>query len=461
MNSLVTVLYIVAFALFIYGLMGLTGPKTAVRGNLIAAVGMGIALVATLLLPGMSNWLLIVIGIVIGTLVGVPSARQVKMTAMPQMVALFNGVGGGAVALIAWVEFRNDPGYAHHPVYFVVASLFSAIIGSISFWGSLIAFGKLQEILPGRPIGLGRAQIGLNVLLLVAAIALAVLVGLRGTSEWLIVGLLLAAAILGVMVVLPIGGADMPVVISLLNAFTGLSAAATGLALSNTAMIVAGMIVGASGSILTNLMAQAMNRSIPSIVAGGFGGGGTAVGATDGVDRTVRSTSAADAAIQMAYADQVIVVPGYGMAVAQAQHAVKDMAKILESKGVTVKYAIHPVAGRMPGHMNVLLAEADVPYDQLKEMDEVNDEFARTDVALVIGANDVTNPAARNDPGSPIHGMPILNVDEARNVIVLKRSMNSGFAGIDNPLFYSEKTALLFGDAKKSVTEVTEELKAL
>jgi NAD(P) transhydrogenase subunit beta len=461
MNSLVTVLYIIAFALFIYGLMGLTGPKTAVRGNLIAAVGMGIALVATLLLPGMSNWLLIVIGIVIGTLVGIPSARQVKMTAMPQMVALFNGVGGGAVALIAWVEFRYDPGYAHHPGYFVVASLFSAIIGSISFWGSLIAFGKLQEILPGRPIGLGRAQIGLNALLLVAAIALAVLVGLGGTSEWLIVGLLLAAAILGVMVVLPIGGADMPVVISLLNAFTGLSAAATGLALSNTAMIVAGMIVGASGSILTSLMAQAMNRSIPSIVAGGFGGGGTAVGATDDVDRTVRSTSAADAAIQMAYADQVIVVPGYGMAVAQAQHAVKDMAKLLESKGVTVKYAIHPVAGRMPGHMNVLLAEADVPYDQLKEMDEINDEFARTDVALVIGANDVTNPAARNDPGSPIHGMPILNVDEARNVIVLKRSMNSGFAGIDNPLFYSEKTAMLFGDAKKSVSEVTEELKAL
>ncbi|MBO0875573.1 MAG: NAD(P)(+) transhydrogenase (Re/Si-specific) subunit beta [Pseudonocardia sp.] len=461
MNTLVTALYIVAFALFIYGLMGLTGPKTAVRGNLIAAVGMGIALVATLLMPGVSNWVLIVIGIVIGTLLGVPSARQVKMTAMPQMVALFNGVGGGAVALIAWVEFRNDPGYAGHPGYFVVASLFSAIIGSISFWGSLIAFGKLQEIVPGRPIGLGRAQSALNLVLLVAAIVLAVLIGVGGSSQWLIVGVLLLAAVLGVMVVLPIGGADMPVVISLLNAFTGLSAAATGLALSNTAMIVAGMIVGASGSILTNLMAQAMNRSIPSIVAGGFGGGGTAVGGGPGGDRTVKSTSAADAAIQMAYAEQVVVVPGYGMAVAQAQHAVKDMAKLLEAKGVTVKYAIHPVAGRMPGHMNVLLAEADVPYDQLKEMDDINGEFNRTDVALVIGANDVTNPAARNDPSSPIHGMPILNVDESRNVIVLKRSMNSGFAGIDNPLFYDDKTSMLFGDAKKSVTEVTEELKAL
>jgi NAD(P) transhydrogenase subunit beta len=460
-NTLVTVLYIVAFGMFIYGLMGLTGPKTAVRGNQIAAVGMGVALIATLLVPGMSNWVLIVIGVVIGTLLGVPSARQVKMTAMPQMVALFNGVGGGAVALIAWVEFRDDPGYASHPGYFVVASLFSVIVGSISFWGSLIAYGKLQEIIPGKSIGLGRLQIVLNVLLLVAAIALAIVIGTGGTSEWLIVGILLIAAVLGVMVVLPIGGADMPVVISLLNAFTGLSAAATGLALSNTAMIVAGMIVGASGSILTDQMAKAMNRSIPSVIAGGFGGSGTAVGGGEDGDKTVKATSAADAAIQMAYADQVVVVPGYGMAVAQAQHAVKDMAKLLEAKGVTVKYAIHPVAGRMPGHMNVLLAEADVPYDQLKEMDDINDEFARTDVALVIGANDVTNPAARNDPSSPIHGMPILNVDQAHHIIVLKRSMNSGFAGIDNPLFYDDKTSMLFGDAKKSVSEVTEELKAL
>ena len=263
------------------------------------------------------------------------------------------------------------------------------------------------------------------------------------------------------MVVLPIGGADMPVVISLLNAMTGLSAAAAGLALNNTSMIVAGMIVGASGSILTNLMAKAMNRSIPAIVAGGFGGGGVAVGAGDDGDKHVKSTSAADAAIQMAYANQVIVVPGYGLAVAQAQHAVKDLASLLEGKGVPVKYAIHPVAGRMPGHMNVLLAEAEVDYDAMKDMDDINDDFSRTDVTIVIGANDVTNPAARNDPSSPIHGMPILNVDQSKSVIVLKRSMNSGFAGIDNPLFYAEGTTMLFGDAKKSVSEVADELKAL
>ncbi|MFR9804239.1 NAD(P)(+) transhydrogenase (Re/Si-specific) subunit beta [Pseudonocardia sp. RS010] len=463
LDVVVPLLYIVAFALFIYGLMGLTGPKTAVRGNKIAAVGMVIAVVATLLRVE-HNWVLIAVGLVVGAALGVPSARQVKMTAMPQMVALFNGVGGGAVALIAWSEFRETSGFVDTAAYVVVATLFAAVIGSVSFWGSLIAFGKLQEILPGRPMGLGRAQQAVNALLLLAAIVCAVIAGLGGAlwggGELWIVLVLVLAAVLGVMVVLPIGGADMPVVISLLNALTGLSAAAAGLALDNTAMIVAGMIVGASGSILTNQMAVAMNRTIPAIVAGGFGGGAAAA-SDDGVERTVKSTSASDAAIQMAYASQVIVVPGYGMAVAQAQHAVKDMAKLLEAKGVEVKYAIHPVAGRMPGHMNVLLAEADVAYDALKEMDEINDEFARTDVTLVIGANDVTNPAARNDPSSPIHGMPILNVDESRTVIVLKRSMNSGFAGIDNPLFYGERTSMLFGDAKKSVMEVTEELKAL
>jgi len=460
LDSLVPVLYIVAFALFIYGLMGLTGPKTAVRGNWIAAVGMAVAVIATLLQVEF-NWLLIVVGLVIGAVLGVPSARWVQMTAIPQMVALFNGVGGGAVALIAWSEFRTTAGFTDEPTYVIVASLFAAIIGSVSFWGSLIAFGKLQEILSGRPIGLGRAQQAVNGLLLLGAIVSAVLAGAGGASELWIVAVLVLAAALGVLVVLPIGGADMPVVISLLNALTGLSAAAVGLALDNTAMIVAGMIVGASGSILTNLMASAMNRSIPAIVAGGFGGTTTLPGVDDGVDRTVTSTSAADAAIQMAYASQVIVVPGYGMAVAQAQHAVKDMAKLLEAKGVEVKYAIHPVAGRMPGHMNVLLAEADVSYDALKEMDEINDEFSRTDVTLVIGANDVTNPAARSDSSSPIYGMPILNVDESRSVIVFKRSMSSGFAGIDNPLFYADNTSMLFGDAKKSVAAVAEELKAL
>ena len=473
MNYLVVLLYLVSFAMFIYGLMGLTGPKTAVRGNLIAAAGMAIAVVATLIaIRDTDHWPLIVAGLLLGVVLGVPPARLTKMTAMPQLVALFNGVGGGTVALIALAEFIDTEGFSAFKhgesptAHIVVASLFSAIIGSISFWGSLVAFGKLQEILPQRPIGLGKAQQALNALLLLGSIACAVVIGLgahpgEGVSLWWMIGVLGAAAVLGLMVVLPIGGADMPVVISLLNAMTGVSAAAAGLALNNTAMIVAGMIVGASGSILTNLMAKAMNRSIPAIVAGGFGGGGVAPTGGDGVDRTVKSTSAADAAIQMAYANQVIVVPGYGMAVAQAQHAVKDMAALLEKRGVPVKYAIHPVAGRMPGHMNVLLAEADVEYDAMKQMDDINDEFARTDVAIVIGANDVTNPAARSDASSPIYGMPILNVDKSRSVIVLKRSMRSGFAGIDNPLFYGDGTTMLFGDAKKSVSEVTEELKAL
>ena len=460
--ALIQSLYIIAFALFIYGLMGLTGPYTAVRGNLIAAAGMAIAVGATLLTPGMSNWWLILLGIAIGTAVGIPAARNVKMTAMPQMVALFNGVGGGAVALIAWVEFRQSDGFAHEPIYVSVASLFSALIGSVSFWGSNVAFGKLQEILPGRPLSIGRLQQPVNLILLLGTLACAVAIVVGGQSEWLIIGVLVGAAALGLMVVLPIGGADMPVVISMLNACTGLSAAAMGLALDNTALIVAGMIVGASGSILTNLMAKAMNRSIPAIVAGGFGGGGGSAGALVAAgDRTVRQTSAADAAIQMAFANQVIVVPGYGMAVAQAQHAVAEMAELLGGKGVAVHYAIHPVAGRMPGHMNVLLAEADVPYEQQKEMDEINGEFTRSDVTLVIGANDVTNPAARTDPNSPIYGMPILNVDESRSVIVLKRSMKPGFAGVDNALYFNPKTSMLFGDAKASVSEVTSELKSL
>ncbi|MEV0360395.1 NAD(P)(+) transhydrogenase (Re/Si-specific) subunit beta [Nocardia sp. NPDC050697] len=473
MDNLVNILYIISFALFIYGLMGLTGPKTAVRGNWIAAFGMGLAVVATLIaVRDTSNWILIVGGLVVGVVLGVPPAKYTKMTAMPQLVAAFNGVGGGTVALIAWAEFLDTSGFSNFKhgesptVHIIVGSLFAAIIGSISFWGSLIAFGKLQEILPGKPIGLGKLQQPLNLILLIVAVAAAVVIGLGasdgGAEWWWMVLLLVAAGILGLMVVLPIGGADMPVVISLLNALTGLSAAAAGLALNNTAMIVAGMIVGASGTILTNLMAKAMNRSIPAIVAGGFGGGGAAPGASgDGEQKSAKATSAADAAIQMAYANQVIVVPGYGMAVAQAQHAVKEMAALLEAKGVEVKYAIHPVAGRMPGHMNVLLAEAEVSYDAMKEMDDVNGEFNRTDVALVIGANDVTNPAAREDTASPIYGMPVLNVDQAKSVIVLKRSMNSGFAGIDNPLFYADHTSMLFGDAKKSVGAVTEELKAL
>ncbi len=456
------VLYILSFGLFIYGLSGLTGPKTAVRGNRIAAVGMALAVVATLLVDDLNNALIILLGVIIGTVVGVPAARQVKMTQMPQMVALFNGVGGGAVALIAWVEFRSSDGFADVPTYVAIFSVFAAIVGSISFWGSNIAFAKLQGLIDGKPVTIGALQTPLNALLALVAIGCGVAVIAGQNDEYLIITLLLAAAALGNLLVLPIGGADMPVVISLLNAFTGLSAAATGVALDNTALIVAGMIVGASGTLLTQQMATAMNRTITSVIAGGFGGTvEAAAGAVGAGGGTVRSTSASDVAIQMAYARQVVVVPGYGMAVSQAQHAVREMAKLLEDKGVAVKYAIHPVAGRMPGHMNVLLAEADVPYEQLKEMDDINGEFPRTDVSIVIGANDVTNPDARTKPDSPIYGMPILNVDESQSVIVLKRSMSSGYAGIDNPLFVNPKTSMLFGDAKKSIAEVTEELKAL
>jgi H+-translocating NAD(P) transhydrogenase subunit beta len=466
-GNFIDALYIVAFSLFIYGMSGLTGPRTAVRGNKIAAVGMVIAVVATLLtkgvLDGSSTPWLIALGLVLGTAVGIPAALNVKMTAMPQMVALFNGVGGGAVAIIAWIEYRHHfrVGLDFWQLKAEIPTLFAAIVGSISFWGSNIAFGKLQEILPGRPIKLPGQSI-INLVLLVICVGSAIVLAAGTHSQGLfILGILVAAAILGNMVVLPIGGADMPVVISLLNAFTGLSAAATGIALNNTAMIVAGMIVGASGTILTNLMAKAMNRSVPAIVAGGFGGAVAAPAAGGETGGTVRSTSAQDVAIQLSYARQVVVAPGYGMAVAQAQHAVRELERALEAKGVEVKYAIHPVAGRMPGHMNVLLAEADVPYDLLKEMDEINPEFTRTDVTLVIGANDVTNPAAKNEPGSPIYGMPILEVDRSGAVVVLKRSMASGFAGIDNPLFYDPKTSLLFGDAKQSVSEITSEVQAL
>jgi NAD(P) transhydrogenase subunit beta len=465
-SNFIDACYIVAFSLFIYGMSGLTGPRTAVRGNKIAAVGMAIAIIATLLTPhvlsGSSTPWLMALGLLIGIGVGVPAARNVHMTAIPQMVALFNGVGGGAVAIIAWIEYRHHFG-GTFALRIEIPSLFAAIVGSVSFWGSNIAFGKLQEILPGRPIKLPGQSFINGVLFTICVVSAVVLAAGTHSQALFIVGILLAAAALGNMVVLPIGGADMPVVISLLNAFTGLSAAATGVALNNTALIVAGMIVGASGTILTNLMAKAMNRSVPAIVAGGFGGAIAApAGGPGAEDRgPVRSTSAQDVAIQLSYARQVVIAPGYGMAVAQAQHAVRELEKALEKKGVTVKFAIHPVAGRMPGHMNVLLAEADVPYDLLREMDEINPEFPRTDVTLVIGANDVTNPAAKNEPGSPIYGMPILEVNGSGSVIVLKRSMASGFAGIDNPLFYDPKTAMLFGDAKQSVSDITSEVQAL
>jgi NAD(P) transhydrogenase subunit beta len=436
-------LYILAFSLFIVDLRLMNHPRTARRGNMIGAVGMGIAVIATLLIKSVGDYGLIALGVAVGTAAGVPAARSVKMTAMPQMVALFNGVGGGAVALISFVEYREWLAAGGNPALdALIPALFAAIIGSVSFWGSNIAFGKLQELLPGRPIQLPGQQF-INGGLLAVCVGCAIAIASGTESEGLFLVILVAAAVLGNMFVLPIGGADMPVVISLLNAFTGLSAAAAGLALDNVALIVAGMLVGASGSILTMLMAEAMNRSIANIFKGGFGGGGTI--AADSEGKSVRSTDPADVAIQLAYANRVAVVPGYGLAVAQAQHTVRELAKELEKRGVDVAYAIHPVAGRMPGHMNVLLAEADVPYEQLREMDDINPELPQTDVALVIGANDTVNPEA---------GMPIIEVGNTGSVIVLKRSMNTGFAGIDNPLFYADNTSLLFGDAKESVQKV-------
>jgi len=461
-GSLATALYIASFSLFIFGVRRGTHPTTAKQGNLIAACGMAIAVATTLLLDGIGNWGLIVLGLAIGTAVGVVASVRVQMTAMPQMVALYNGVGGGAVALIAWSELRHGLALGEEiPLDTMVPVLFSAVIGSISFWGSNIAFGKLQGLIPGQPIKVPGQQV-LNALLLVGVVAACIVLGATNDdpSQALFIAVLIGAALLGNLVVLPIGGADMPVVISLLNAFTGLAAAAAGFALDNVALIVAGTLVGSSGTILTLEMATAMNRSVPNILFAGFGALPEAA-AGGGEERPHRSVSAQDAAIALAYADSVVIVPGYGMAVAQAQHAVKEMVDELERRGVTVNYAIHPVAGRMPGHMNVLLAEADVPYEKLKEMDEINPELPRTDVAVVIGANDVTNPAAKDDPDSPIAGMPIIEVDEAHQVLVIKRSLSPGFAGIDNDLFYHEKTSMLFSDAKAAAQDIAAEVQEL
>ena len=454
--------YLVAAVLLIVGIRRLSSPPTARSGNWIAAIGMTIAIVFTFLSPEITSYWLIVAGMAVGTVIGVASARLVKMTAMPQMVALFNGVGGGAAALIAAAEFhRVAPASGHLPGDQIGAMLFSALIGSISFAGSLVAFGKLQELLPGRPLTFPGQQV-VNGFLFAALIGLGIAAGSTEQGIWMVL-LLLGALLFGVLLVLPIGGADMPVVISLLNAFTGLAAASAGFVLDNTALIIGGTLVGASGTLLTVLMGRAMNRSIANVLFGAFGSvpsGGAApvAGATDG--RSYREVTADDAAVMLAYAQRVVVVPGYGLAVAQAQHAVRELADLLEGRGVDVKYAIHPVAGRMPGHMNVLLAEAQVPYPQLYEMDDINPEFPRTDVALVIGANDVTNPAARDNPESPLYGMPILNVDQAANVVILKRSMNPGFAGIDNDLFYEPNSAMLFGDAKSSVEKLIAAVKA-
>jgi len=453
-------LYLVTIVTFILALRFLSRPDKARWGNRIGALGMLLAIGVTFAQQSIVSYWEIAVGMLIGGGFGAVAARRVKMTAMPQMVALFNGVGGGAAALISWAEFHNrTPAPGHLKLDISVAIMLSAIIGSISFSGSMVAFAKLQELIKGRPITYPGQQV-VNALVIGAALAAGIAIAAGAEQQWLVWGLLAFASLFGVLFVLPIGGADMPVVISLLNAFTGLAAAATGFELENNVLIVSGMLVGASGTLLTLLMSRAMNRSIANVLFGAFGQvtPQAAAAATDG--GTVRSASAEDVAVMLAYAHKVVFVPGYGLAVAQAQHDVRQLADLLEQRGVDVSYAIPPVAGRMPGHMNVLLAEANVPYPQLKEMDEANSEFPRTDVALVIGANDVTNPDARTNQGSPIYGMPILNVDQAQSVVVLKRSMNPGFAGIENPLFVNPRTVMLFGDAKDSITRLIAGIKA-
>jgi NAD(P) transhydrogenase subunit beta len=461
-TNLSNLLYLVTIVTFILALRYLSNPAHARRGNQIGAAGMLLAIVVTWIKTGGTSWWALALGMAIGGGFGAFAARRVRMTAMPQMVALFNGVGGGAAALIALAELHRilpEPGKPSLDISGAIA--LSGLIGAISFAGSMVAFAKLQELIKGRPITYP-GQKAANLALLGACVALGIALVAGVQDQWLLWAVVAGGALFGVLFVLPIGGADMPVVISLLNAFTGLAVAVGGFELENNVLIVSGMLVGASGTLLTMMMGRAMNRSIANVLFGAFGQvteSAAAVASGDG--GTVRSASAEDVAVMLAYAHKVVFVPGYGLAVAQAQHDVRQLADLLESKGVDVSYAIHPVAGRMPGHMNVLLAEANVPYPQLKEMDEANPEFSRTDVAVVVGANDVVNPDARNNSGSPIYGMPILNVDDAQAVVVLKRSMNPGFAGIENPLFYNPKTVMLFGDAKQSVEKLIQDVKTL
>jgi NAD(P) transhydrogenase subunit beta len=461
---IVNLAYVAAAVLFIIGIRRLSSPRTARTGNWIAAVGMVVAVVFTLTLSEVDRYVFVAAAIAVGVVVGVPAARLVRMTAMPQMVALLNGLGGGAAALVAAAEFhRIAEGAASPGTDTLVATLGAAALGPLTFSGSVLAFGKLQELMPGRPLVFPAQQL-VNAAVFAAALTLAGLTAASEGERWL-VGLVALSFLFGILLVLPIGGADMPVVIALLNAFSGLGGVSTGFVLDNNALIIGGTLVGASGTLLTILMGRAMNRSLANVLFGAFGAAAPAAAAVgDGPEadgKMIREIAADDAAVMLAYANQVVVVPGYGLAVAQAQHATRELGDILEQRGVKVKYAIHPVAGRMPGHMNVLLAEANVPYPQLYDMEDANPEFSRTDVALVIGANDVTNPAARSNPESPLYGMPILDVDQAKNVIVLKRSMNPGFAGIDNELYYNPRTAMLFGDAKDSVEKLLSGVKAV
>ena len=458
-SALTTLGYMLTAIGFMFGIQLLRSPATARQGNRVAAVGMLLVLgITAALIHNTGNWPLIIPPIIIGTAIGAVSARLVRMTAMPQMVALFNGMGGGSAALIASQDFRTAVASGTATPDTTWAIMASCIIGSLSFAGSMVAFAKLQELMPGRPLTY-RLQSAVNGLILLVILGLAVYLIVGDQNLTLFAIFIVLSLLLGVLFVVPIGGADMPVIISLLNSFTGLAAAMTGFVLSNDVLIVSGALVGASGTILTLAMSKAMNRSLFNVLFSGFGSKVEAAGTAAAEGGSVHPTTVEDLAPLLAFAQLVVFVPGYGMAVARAQHEVKELADELEKRGVSVEYAIHPVAGRMPGHMNVLLAEANVPYPQLKEMDAVNGDFPRTDVAVVIGANDVVNPAARTQKDSPIYGMPILNVDEAKTVVVLKRSMATGFAGVDNPLFYKPNTLMLFGDARTSVAALVAEVK--
>ena len=444
--------YLVAAISFILALKGLSSPKRARAGNLLAAAGMALAIGATFAEAGLAHIGLIVIAMAVGLAIGVPAARLVKMTAMPQMVAAFNGVGGGAAAVVSITEFIGADTKAL-ATYKILEVVFGVLVGAVSFAGSALAFVKLQELITTRPVTYP-AQQPINAI--VGLSALGIVVAILVTSSTALLWVLLALAlVLGVIFVLPIGGADVPVLISLLNSFTGIAVAASGFTLNSNVLVVAGTLVGASGILLTRMMSTAMGRSLPNILFSAFGSVVTASGATESADgRSVRTGTPEDVGTLLAYSRKVVIVPGYGLAVAQAQHTAKELADVLTAKGVDVFYAIHPVAGRMPGHMNVLLAEANVPYEELKEMDEANLEMPTADVVLVVGANDTVNPAARNAPGSPIYGMPIINADQAENIVFLKRSMRPGFAGIDNDLLYDPKTTMLFGDAKDTLQKL-------
>ena len=458
-SNIENIVYLISASLFIIGLKRLASPTTARNGNRLASLGMLIAIIVTILKYTDNNFEWIIIGIVIGGLLGIILSKYVQMTAIPQLVAIFNGFGGGASALVAIYEILY-PKESVISIFVLAAIAFSTILGSLTLTGSFIAFGKLQEIIPTRPI-LFPLRNYLNSLLLLLIVFFAIMMVIPNFSSLNILYILIALSLLaGILIVIPIGGADMPVIIALLNSYSGIAGAGAGFVLNNPVLIISGSLVGASGLILTRIMIKAMNRSLANVILGGLGSDDGSQQATD-ENRLVKSLNTEDAAMILGYAENVIFVPGYGLAVAQAQHQINELANILKDNGAKIKYAIHPVAGRMPGHMNVLLAEANIPYNELKDLDEINSEFDNADVAVVIGANDVTNPIARTDPSSPIYGMPILNVDKAKSVIVLKRSMASGFAGIENELFFLDKTSLLFGDAKDSIEEMTREIKDL